>query len=89
MTAAYIDDFQGYPHVFSILYSGTEPMPIENIYSNGFDFDLHRHNTGLVEWKNLHLIADIYNSRANEEDNEEHRLKRDLLHSYILASETR
>jgi len=89
MTAAYIDDFQGYPHVFSILYSGTEPIPIENIYSEGFDFDVHRHDARIAVWKNLNLIADIYNSRANEEDNEEHRLKRDLLLSYILANETR
>jgi hypothetical protein len=89
MAAAYIDDFQGYPHVFSILYSGTEPIPIENIYANGFDFDVHRQNTRFVAWKNLHLIADIYNSRANEEDNEDHRLKRDLLLSYTLADEKR
>jgi hypothetical protein len=64
-------------------------MPIENVYSEGFDFDVHRHNARIAVWKNLHLIADIYNSRANEEDNEEHRLKRDLLLSYLLASENR
>lgn len=54
-------------------------IPIENIFPNGFNFERHRNKPQIVEWDNIHLIADLYNNRANYEKNDEHRLKRDLL----------
>jgi len=88
MKAAHLDNFMGHPHVFSILYAETSTIPIENIFPNGFDYDPHKHNPQLVEWDNIHLIADLYNSRANEEGNDELRMKRDLLLSYALQDNT-
>ena len=88
MKAAHLDNFMGHPHVFSILYTETSMIPIENIFPNGFDYDPHKHHPQLVEWDNIHLIADLYNSRANEEGDDEHRMKRDLLLSYALQDNT-
>ena len=88
MKAAHLDNFMGHPHVFSILYTETSMIPIENIFPDGFDYDLHRDNKQIVEWDNIHLIADLYNSRANEEGDDEHRMKRDLLLSYALQDNT-
>ena len=88
MKAAHLDNFMGHPHVFSILYTETSMIPIENIFPNGFDYDQHRDNKKIVEWDNIHLIADLYNSRANEEGDDELRMKRDLLLSYALQDNT-
>ena len=82
MQAAYLDNFMGSPHVFSLFPSETGTLPIENIFPNGFDYAPHRPNRQISKWDNIHLIADIYNSRANEEDNDELRMKRDLLLSF-------
>jgi len=84
--AAHLDNFMGRPHVFSILYTEMSMIPIENIFTDGFDYDPHKHNPQLVEWANIHLIADLYNSRANEEGDDELRMKRDLLLSYALQT---
>jgi len=86
MKAAHLDNFMGRPHVFSMLYTETSMIPIENIFRDGFDYDQHKHNPQLVEWDNIHLIADLYNSRANEEGDDELRMKRDLLLSYALQT---
>jgi len=86
MKAAHLDNFMGRPHVFSILYKEMSMIPIENIFPDGFDYDQHKHNPQLVEWDNIHLIADLYNSRANEEGDDELRMKRDLLLSYALQT---
>jgi len=82
--AAYLDNFLGFSHVFSIFYLESSRIPIENVFPNGFDYDPHKNNPRIVEWDNIHLVADIYNSRANDEDNDELRMKRDLLLSYII-----
>ncbi len=88
MKAAHLDNFMGHPHVFSILYTEMSMIPIENIFPDGFDYDPHKLNSQLVEWDNIHLIADLYNSRANEEGDDELRMKRDLLLSYTLQDNT-
>jgi len=88
MKAAHLDNFMGRPHVFSMLYEDTSMIPIENIFPNGFDYDQHKNNPQLVEWNNINLIADLYNSRANEEDDDELRMKRDLLLFYTLQDNT-
>ncbi len=82
MKTAYLENFMGFPHVFSILFSDEGKIPIENIFPNGFDYDSHKHNREIAVWDNLHLVADIYNSRANEEESDELRMKRDLLLSF-------
>jgi len=84
MKAAHLDNFMGRPHVFSMLYTEMSVIPIENIFTDGFDYDQHKHNPQLIEWDNIHLVADLYNSRANEEGDDELRMKRDLLLSYAL-----
>ena len=86
--AAYLDNFMGRPHVFSMLYNEMSMIPIENIFPDGFDYDPHKHNPQVVEWDNINLIADLYNSRANEEGDDELRMKRDLLLSYALQTHT-
>ncbi len=87
MKAAYQENFMGFPHVFSLFPSETGAVPIENIFSNGFDYDSHKDHQGIITWENIHLVADIYNSRANEEDNDELRMKRDLLISHGIQNE--
>ena len=87
MKAIYLDNFMGFPHVFSLCPSDTDTIPIENIFPIGFDYDSHKNNPLTEIWGNIQLVADIYNSRANEEDNDEFRLKRDLLLSYAMQSE--
>ena len=87
MKAAYLENFMGFPHLFSLFPSETGTVPVENIFPNGFDYDPHKHNREIAVWDNLHLVADIYNSRANEEDNDELRMKRDLLLSYGMQNE--
>ena len=86
--AAHLNHFMGRPHVFSMLYTETAVIPIENIFPDGFDYGPHKHNPQFVEWDNIHLIADLYNSRANEEGDDELRMKRDLLLSYALQTQT-
>ena len=88
MKAAHLDHFMGRPHVFSMLYTEMSVIPIENIFQDGFNYEQHKHNPQLIEWDNIHLIADLYNSRANEEGDDELRMKRDLLLSYALQKHT-
>jgi len=54
------------PHVLTLLQAESSSLDIENILVNGFDYKEHLTNPLRTKWEDRELIADIYQSAANE-----------------------
>lgn len=65
MKAVYLEDFQGFPHVFSMYRDGDTVTDIEHVFPGGFGYQGHRNNPLRVEWTDQELMADVYHSRGS------------------------
>jgi tetratricopeptide (TPR) repeat protein len=54
------------PHVLTILDAGASSVDIENIFPDGFDYKDHLNDPSRTRWGDRELVADIYQSVANE-----------------------
>lgn len=54
------------PHVLSILKTKDSIIDIENIVPDGFDYKEHINDPSRTKWGDKELVADIFNSRAND-----------------------
>ncbi len=65
--ALYIENaFDLGPHVLTLIPCGNMTIDVENIRSDGFDFQGHKGNPSRVEWGEEELVADIYASAGTE-----------------------
>jgi tetratricopeptide (TPR) repeat protein len=65
--ALYVENAFGIgPHILTILKADELLVDIENIVPDGFDYKEHINDPSRTKWGDKELVADIFNSRAND-----------------------
>ena len=64
--ALYIENAFGVgPHVLTLLRIGDQPIDVENIFPDGFNYQGHLNHPNRIRWGSKEVVAEIYNSLGN------------------------
>lgn len=70
-------------HVLTLLKIGNNVIDVENILPDGFDYKGHKENPYRLEWGDMELVADIYQTAGTESFHKKEFLE--ALRNYDLA----